>query len=121
MKKYLLTIPLLIAAKLLCAQNSSAEMAARMTVSQAQQYVTLTTNQQTALYNAAVRAGQTRDSVLKQYRGTNSFQSRLAAATRLRDSLFQSILGERKYGIYRDSLARQQEREEVRFQQKLHP
>lgn len=67
---------------------------------------TLTQQQRVALYRAGVTASRIRSNVFTQYWKTDSFRIKLAAANFLKDSLYRSVLGDKKLGIYRDTLSR---------------
>ena len=75
-----------------------------------QQLFQLSAGQTDSLHQAALQAYNTRKQVLASYWKTDSFPIMIARASRLKDSLYFTIMGPRQFQIYKDSLFVQQER-----------
>lgn len=74
-------------------------------VKQIKQFLTITPEQETALFQAGKTANQAKRGVFKSYWKTGAFEKEMAKAERLQDSLYMSVLGETQYYEYRTKLS----------------
>ena len=76
-----------------------------------QQQFQLSPGQTDSLHQAWIRAYSAKRVVFAQFWKTDSFPAMINRVTRMKDSLYFMIMGQRQFQVYKDSLFRQQERQ----------
>lgn len=89
--------------QLLHEHRADSALAARG-IAQIKQFITITPQQEAALFEAGVKTSQAKRNVFKNYWKAGSFPQEMRKADHLQDSLYKSILGEVSYSRFRDKL-----------------
>jgi hypothetical protein len=76
-----------------------------------QQQFQLSPGQTDSLHQAWIQAYKARKQVFARYWKTDSFPVMINSVSRMKDSLYFMIMGQRPFQVYKDSLFRQQERQ----------
>jgi hypothetical protein len=76
-----------------------------------QQQFQLSPGQTDSLHQAWIQAYNAKRQVFTRYWKTDSFPVMINRVTRMKDSLYFMIMGQRPFQVYKDSLFRQQERQ----------
>jgi len=76
-----------------------------------QQQFQLSPGQTDSLHQAWIQAYNAKSQVFARYWKTDSFPVMINRVTRMKDSLYFMIMGQRPFQVYKDSLFRQQERQ----------
>jgi len=95
-----------IAQRLPDRQSQWADSISQAEASKVRQQFILSDQQQEALHQANLQVYTTRQDVYHRYFKTDSFPMMIARVGRLHDSLYFSILGQRQFQSYRDTLFR---------------
>ena len=115
---YLLILLIFLGGKTVKSQTLPAKQAAwadslaRSEAGAIQQQFRLSSGQADVLHQAYVQWYAARKQVIAKYWKTDSFPRMMLKADRLKDSIYLTILNQRQYHAYKDTLYRRREREQ---------
>jgi len=89
-------------------RNKRDSLAAGYKTNKIKQLFSLSPEQEKALYRAGIFAQKVKRTVFEKYWKTDSFSYKLAQSQKLTDSVYRTILGDQRFGVYKDSLYRRE-------------